>query len=137
MCWISNTNLAVGRATGSQEFARVKFRLNFSENEQKLNLAFRVYVDLYERDDTLDVYITGPGTEEELVSRGNRDDRIGRIVNTIVKPDGQPSKDLDFTRNWDFGSNESGNEEYRALVHAYPEIRRDRKWTNEVSINLG
>ncbi len=137
MCWISNTSLEVGRATGGEEFARVKFRLNFSGNEQKLNLAFRVYVDLYERDDSLDVYITGPGTGEELLSRGNRDDRIGRFVNTIVNPDGKAYKDLEFKNHWDFGSNEWGNEEYRALVHAYPEIRRDRKWTNEVSINLG
>ncbi len=137
MCWITDVELEVGRGAGSEEFAQVSFHLHFSEAEQSLDLEFTVYVDLYERDDELDTHIPFAGPQEYIGARGNRDDYIGRIDTTHVRPDHESSIDLELRRDWDFGDQERGNEEYRALVHAYPEIRRDMKWSNEVSISLG
>jgi len=91
---------------------------------------------LYERDGDLDHYIPVGGTHKKI-PRGNPDDYIGYIGMQVVRPDGEDSKEIQFEREWDFGDQESGNEEYRTLVHAYPEIRRDIQWSNEVRINLG
>ena len=137
MARISNVNLEVGR-TGAQEFARVRFRLNFSTSERELNVPFLVFADLYERDDGLDTFIAhDPDLFAAQLPRGNRDDLVGEIARRIVRPNGSVSVDLDVRRDFDFGDRENGNEEYVAMVSAYPDIRGDTRFSNEVSANLG
>lgn len=134
---IGNIQLEVGR-TGSDEFARVRFRLNFSASERSLNMPFLVFADLYERDDGLDTYIAhDPNLFAAQLNRGNRDDLVGEIGRRTVRPDGQGFRDVELRRDWDFGNQESGNEEYVALVSAYPDVRGDTRFSNEVVANLG
>jgi len=138
MASISNVSLEVGSVGGGVEFARVTGRLNFSAGERDMNVSFLVYADLYERDDALDVFIPQNSNQfATQVARGNRDDLIGEIGRQNVRPNGNSSVDLEFRREWDFGNQESGNEEYRALITAYPDIRGATRFSNEVSINLG
>ena len=138
MASISSVNLEVGRVSGSTEFARVTCRVHFSAGERDLNLTFQVFGDLYERDDALDVFLPqGPQKFATQVANGNRDDLIGEIGRRNVRPDGNSFVDLEFRREWDFGNQESGNEEYRALITAYPDIRGATRFSNEVSVNLG
>lgn len=137
MARISNVNLEVGRS-GENEFARVRCRVSFSASERDLDIPFLVYADLYERDDALDVYVAH---DSDLFAaqmpRGNRDDLVGEIGRRIVRPNGDSNVDLDIRRDFDFGDRENGNEEYRALVSAYPDIRGDTRFSNEVVANLG
>ena len=137
MANISNVNLEVGRVSASTEFARVTCRVNFSAGERDLNLRFQVYADLYERDDALDIFIPQNQDFATQVARGNRDDLIGEIGRSSIRPDGNASVDLEFRREWDFGNQESGNEEYRALITAYPDVHGATRFSNEVSVNLG
>jgi hypothetical protein len=137
MCNISRVRLEVGREASGLEFARVTCRISFSQTERDLNLRFRTRALLYERDETLDVYTLGATTSTTQIPRGNRDDLVGSIGSQSVRPDGQAFQDLEFRRAWNFGDQESGNEEYRAIVRAIPDIRGDIAVSSEVSANLG
>ena len=138
MASIGNVNLEVGRVSGSTEFARVRFQVTFSGAERDLNIPFLVFADLYERDDALDNYFPqNPRDFATQIARGNRDDLIGEIGRRTVRPNGTAPVDVDIRREWDFGNQESGNEEYRALITAYPDIRGATRFSNEISMNLG
>ncbi len=137
MARVSNVNLEVGR-NGSTEFARVRCRVNFSATEQELNIPFLVFADLYDRDDGRDQYIAhDTDLFATQLPNGNRDDLIGEVGRRTVRPNGQAFRDLDIRRDFDFGNQEAGNEEYIALISAYPDIRSDTRFSNEVSANLG
>jgi hypothetical protein len=69
-------------------------------------------------------------------ANGNLDDYIGPIFKGTIQPGGQATIHRTHRREWNFPSNESGAEEYRALVLIVPEIRRASAWSNEVKINL-
>jgi hypothetical protein len=126
------------RRTGSNEFARARFRVNFSASERELNIPFLVFADLYERDDALDTMVAHDvNLFAAQLPRGNRDDLVGEIARQTVRPNGNSFVDLDLRREFDFGNQESGNEEYVALISAYPDIRGDTRFSNEVSANLG
>jgi hypothetical protein len=104
MAHISNVQLEVGRS-GSNEFARIRFRVTFSASERSLNIPFLVYADLYERDDALDTYIAhDPNLFAAQLPRGNRDDLIGEIARRIIRPDGNPHVDLDVRRDFLFAA---------------------------------
>jgi len=137
MARISNVDLEVGRA-GANEFARVRFRVNFSESERELNIPFLVFADLYERDGARDTYLAhDPDLFAAQLPRGTRDDLVGELARRIVRPNGDAAVDLDVRRDFDFGDRENGNEEYIAMVSAYPDIRGDTRFSNEISANLG
>ena len=137
MARILNVSLEVGRA-GPEEFARVQFRVNFSASEQELNIPFLVFADLYERDDGRDRFIAhDPDLFAAQVTRGNRDDLVGEIARRTIRPDGEATIALDLRRDFDFGDQEGGNEEYFAMISAYPDIRGDTRFSNEVVANLG
>lgn len=137
MAYVSNVRLEVGR-TGTTEFATVQCRVNYSQIEIELNIPFLVYADLYDRDDGLDIFIAHEADKfAAQQAKGDRDDLIGEIGRRTVSPNGQSFSDIEIRRNFDFGNQESGNEEYLALVSAYPEIRGDTRFSNEVKANLG
>lgn len=138
MASISAVKLEVGRVSSSTEFARVTFRVAFSLAERELNLPFTVFADLYERDDALDHYFPqNPQSFATQVAQGNRDDLVGEIGRRMIRPNGESTVSVDLRREWDFGDQESGNEEYRALVTVYPDIRGAARFSNEISANLG
>ena len=135
MCWITQVRLTVGRVTSYEEFVKVTCKLHFTKAEVKLNLRYKVYSYLYERDDAKDHYIPS-SRNVAVIPRGNADDRIGLIGSQWISPDGEDSKDITFENRWDFGRNESGVEEYSAYVYAYPELWSDFRWSQEIRIDL-
>ena len=129
------TNL--GRAASGLETATVSGTVNFTPREVAENQRYTVQAFLRDRDDANDVWNILPDgtiTRHEL---GNPDDIIGTLGSILLRPNGQPSRSFNINREFDFGNNEIGREEYYAIVTIVPEVRGDLKQTNEVSIDLG
>jgi hypothetical protein len=137
MARISDLRLEVGRASGSVEFARIRGRVSWTGREVGENYWYRLAAALVERDDERDFFDMLPDGNIHWYSVGNLDDWIGWIGSTWMRPAGQASRTFDLRRNWDFGNQESGNEEYLGVATVVPEMRSDIRFSNEVSINLG
>lgn len=137
MARISDLRLEVGRSSGTIEFARLRGRVNWTWREVNENLWYRLSAALVERDDGRDFFDMLPDGNIHWYSVGNLDDWIGWIGGTWMRPGGVSSRTFDLRRNWDFGNQESGNEEYLGIATVVPEVRSDIKFSNEVSINLG
>jgi hypothetical protein len=138
MARVRNVALSIGRVNSSTEFAEVSYDIEFSGAEVTLDLEFKEFVSLFERDDDLDEFYQEWGSNLGIQwrARGNLDDYIGVVRDGSIRPDGVAVHHRTHRREWAFPSNESGNEEYRALVLVAPEIYRGSGWSNEVSINL-
>lgn len=141
MARINNARLRMGRVSGSQEYAEVTFQVNFTTAEVEQNLLFGLHTMLYERDDSIDVYIPRPNGAFSLsvdkISKGNADDYVRYLDSRSIRPNGRSTQFFRIRREFNVGNQEGGNEEYRALVNIIPEIAPGRAWTNELSINLG
>ena len=137
MARISNARLRVGRISGSTEFAELVVTVRWRTREVNENQWYLLRAMLVERDDGRDFFDMLPDGNIHWLSIGNLDDWIGSIGARWVRPAGTTSRTYTFRRNWDFGSNESGNEEYVGVATVVPELRADIKFSNEVSINLG
>ncbi len=136
MATITNVTLNVGKA-GSQEFAEVEYDVQFSAAEVSLNLQFEEWVMLFERDGGLDRYLESAELNTGLMrAHSGNDDYIGQVHYGTVSPGGSSTLHRTHRREWSFPNNESGAEEYSALVWVRPEIRAGRSWSNEVSANL-
>ncbi|MFX1470427.1 MAG: hypothetical protein ACFFB8_17425 [Promethearchaeota archaeon] len=135
MCWITHVRLTVGRVSSFTEFAKVKFKIHFTEAEVKLNLRYKVYSYLWERDGKKDWYIPS-ARNIARIPREDADDCIGQIGAQWIRPDGNASRDIEFEKQWDFGRNEKSAEEYSAYVYAYPELWSDFIWSSEIVIDL-
>jgi hypothetical protein len=68
---------------------------------------------------------------------GDADDRVRRLPPQVVQPDGRSRVTVIIEERFDIGDQESGDEEYRAVVFVIPEIRADVAMSNEVIANLG
>lgn len=62
---------------------------------------------------------------------------VGFIRSTSIRPNGQSSRPFELRRNFNFGNQEVGNEEYYAVATVVPEVRGNLARSNEVSANLG
>jgi hypothetical protein len=136
---VRDVRLDVGRAPSGLEFAEVSYTVDFTAAEVDLNLPFTEYIVLWERDEELDSYVQPAdpiGITRVGVGRG--DDLIGVIYkgDSSIRPNGRRSISRNHRREWRFPENESGREEYRALVQVIPDIRLGGAWSNEVSIDL-
>lgn len=141
MANVSNVRLAMGRVNSTMEFAEVTFTIRFSNQEVKENLAFGLFIPLFEIDDQLDTYHwEANGAFNVSVnwrSIGNQDDFITWITSEVIHPNGNNTLVLTRRKDFNVGNQESGNEEYKALVWAVPEIVEGKAWSNTLSINLG
>ncbi|MGI8638366.1 MAG: hypothetical protein ACR2MG_00200 [Pyrinomonadaceae bacterium] len=141
MANVSNVRLAMGRVSDRMEFAEVSFSINFSGQEVKENLVFGLYIPLFEIDDDLDIYHLEPngafsvGINWQPVD--DRDDFVTWISAETIRPNGNSTIFLTRRKEFDVGNQESGNEEYKALVWVIPEIVEGKAWSNTLSINLG
>lgn len=140
MAQVLNVVLQVGRGSGDREFATIEYDIEFREAEIAQNLWFDEFVALLDIDDERDRYLNLLGAEylHAHFAVGNIDDDIGVIhfAKNSVRPDGQALVHRSFKRDWDFPDNESGDEEYRALIVVTPEVHAASAWSNEVHINL-
>ena len=137
MANINNVRLEVGRVSGSTEFARVTGIVRWTSREQDENLLYTVRADLRERDDSRDTWNMLPDGRITRHERGDEDDTVGFVGSVAIRPNGQSSRPFEIRRNFNFGNQESGNEEYYAVTTVVPEIRGDLAFSNEVSANLG
>lgn len=137
MAEVHNVRLTVGRVPSGREFATVTYDIHFTPVERQLRMRFDEWIVLFERDDDLDRYYQRADANLGLrwEGQGDPDDLIGQIHFGPVTANA-PVVSRSHTRDWNFPNNESGDEEYRALVQVYPEIRPGRAWSNEVSVNL-
>lgn len=137
MANLSNVRLEVGRINGTTEFARVTGVLSWGSRERAENLSYSVRTFLRERDGSRDTWNMLPDGGITRHERGDEDDSVGFIDSTSMRPNGQSSRPFELRRNFNFGNQEIGSEEYYAVATVVPEIRGDLALSNEVSANLG
>jgi hypothetical protein len=137
MAKVRNVNLVVGHGPEG-EFAEVSYDVEFNRTELALNMGFYELIALMERDEGLDTYFPGFPASVLQYPSGNLDDNIGTVFKgpDVMHPDGESVVHRRHRRDWRFPNNESGPEEYRALVIVRPELWEGAAWSNEVSVNL-
>ncbi len=137
MADITRAVLSVGRITSATEFAEMSITVRWTTREVAENLWYRLSGFLVERDDGRDFFDMLPDGNIHWSSVGNLDDFIGTVGKQWVRPSGSRSRSYTLRRNWDFGNQEAGAEEYNGVATIVPETSGDIKFTNEVSANLG
>ncbi len=141
MAHVSNVRLSMGRVSSSIEYAEVNFSINFTSKEVSDNLAFGLFIPLFEIDDAMDTYHweTNGAFNVSVNWRniGDLDDFITWISSEVIRPNGNSTVVLTRRKEFDVGNQESGNEEYKALVWVIPEIAEGKAWSNTLKINLG
>lgn len=141
MAHVSNVRLSMGRVSSTLEFAEVSCTITFSGKEVADNIAFGMFIPIFERDDGLDTYHwEANGAFNVSVNRraiGNLDDFITWVSSEVIRPNGNHTISITRRKEFDVGNRESGNEEYRALVWVVPEICEGKAWSNELHVNLG
>lgn len=137
MANISNVRLRVGRATSTIEFAELRLTVRWTGRERQENLWYLLSGFVVERDDGRDFFDLLPDGRIHWLSIGNLDDFVGTIRRQWIRPAGATSRNYTLRRDWDFGNQESGAEEYMGIATVVPETRADIKFAPEVSANLG
>jgi hypothetical protein len=137
MSAITSVRLRVGRVSSATEFAELTIRVSWTSREVAENFAYLLRGFLVERDDGRDFFDTLPNGDIHWLSIGNLDDYVGSIGSQWVRPNGANSRTFTFRRNWDFGNQESGAEEYMGIATIVPETRGDVAFAPEISANLG
>jgi hypothetical protein len=137
MATITDVRLTVGRVSSATEFAELRVTVGWTGREVQENLWYLLSGFVIERDDDRDFFDMLPDGNLHWLSIGNLDDFIGTIERRWVRPDGQGSRTFTLRRNWDFGNQESGAEEYMGVATVVPETRGDVRFSPEISANLG
>ena len=137
MATITFVDLDVGRVTSTTEFAQLRVTVRWTARERQENLWYLLRGFVVERDDGRDFFDMLPNGWLHWLSIGNLDDFIGHIRDMWVRPAGQSSRTYTLRRNWDFGNQEAGAEEYMGIATVVPEIKSDIRFATEVSANLG
>ena len=141
MASVNDVKLAMGRVSKNTEFGEVSFRITFSSQEVRENLTFGLYVALFEVDNELDTYHFEPNGAFNVSVNwraiGDLDDFVAWLTSEQIRPNGSNSLILTRRAQFDVGNQESGEEEYKALVWVVPEIVEGKAWSNTVLINLG
>lgn len=137
MATITNVRLRVGRVSSATEFAELTIRVNWTNRERQENMSYLVRGFVVERDDGRDFFDMLPDGGIHWLSIGNLDDFIGNVGAQWIRPNGVSSRTITMRRNWDFGNQESGSEEYMGIATVVPETRGDIRFSPEISANLG
>jgi hypothetical protein len=137
MANISSVRLKVGRVSSSVEFAELTVTVHWTSRERAENFWYYLQGFVVERDDGRDFFDMVPSGAIHWYSIGNLDDFIGRIGGKWIRPAGAASRTYVLKRNWDFGNQEGGAEEYMGIATVVPEVRADIKFAPEISANLG
>ncbi len=141
MARIGQVSLEMGRKMGSPlEFADVRTEISFTQREIEENLEYTVQVLLVEQNDALDMrvpLINGDQVVFSPIGRGKWDEVIRQFRPFKIRPDGRRADTIEIREEFEIGDQESGDEEYWALVLVVPEISEAVRWSNRVQINLG
>jgi hypothetical protein len=137
MAAITSVRLRVGRVSSATEFAEITIRVSWTTRERQENMAYLVRGFVVERDDGRDFFDMLPDGNIHWSSIGNLDDFIGTVGSQWVRPNGAASRTVTLRRNWDFGNQEPGAEEYMGIATIVPETRGDIRFAPEISANLG
>lgn len=137
MASISNLKLSVGRVSGKTEFAEVSLVVHWSDLEKKENMSYFLRTFLIEQDEKRDFYNMKPDGNIQWKNTEDLDDYVGYIDGQWIRPDGSSSRSLKFRREFDFGNQERGDEEYIGIATIVPDLRADMQISNLVKANLG
>jgi hypothetical protein len=137
MATISNVSLRVGRVSSTTEFAELSITVRWTSREVSENFWYLLSGYVVERDDSRDFFDMLPSGNIHWHSVGNLDDFIGTISSQWVRPSGSASRTYTLRRNWDFGNQEAGAEEYMGIATIVPEVKGDIRFAPEISANLG
>lgn len=137
MAAITGARLSVGRVTSRTEFAELVVTVRWTRREVSENLWYKLSGFLVEQDDRRDFFDMHPDGNIHWLSIGNLDDFIGTIGRQWVRPSGRNSRVFTLRRNWDFGNQEAGSEEYFGIATIVPEVRSDIRSSNLIRANLG
>ena len=137
MCYISSVSLRVGRISSATEIAELRTTIRWTSREVSENFYYLLNGYLVERDDGRDFFDVLPSGGIHWHSIGNLDDFVGTIGAQWVRPNGASSRTIVMRRNWDFGNQEPGAEEYMGIATIVPETRGDVRFAPEISANLG
>jgi hypothetical protein len=137
MASISSVRLRVGRVSSAVEFAELRTTVRWTARETSENFFYFLTGFLIERDDGRDFFDMLPSGAIHWHSVGNLDDFVGTIGGQWVRPNGSRSRTIVMRRNWDFGNQEAGAEEYMGIATIVPEVRGDVRFAPEISANLG
>jgi hypothetical protein len=137
MAAITRVNLDVGRVSSQIEFAVLNITVEWNSREVQENLSYLLRGFLIEQDDGLDFFDMNPDGSIHWEDIGDLDDYVGLIGSQWVRPDGSTLRNFRFRREWNFGDQESGNEEYIGIATIVPETQGDIRFSPEVSANLG
>jgi hypothetical protein len=137
MANITDVRLTVGRVSSATEFAELRVTVRWTSREVQENMWYLLAGYVVERDDGRDFFDMLPDGNLHWLSIGNLDDFIGTIERRWVRPAGQATRTFTLRRNWDFGNQEAGAEEYMGVATIVPEVRGDVRFAPEISANLG
>jgi hypothetical protein len=143
MAILRNITLTVGRLPSGDEFAEVFYDVDFGDVEISHDFWYGEQIYLMERDEGADIISRHVGARADgsnLLAdpKGDPDGMIGPVFNrrSSFRPAGRRTVRRSHRREWAFPRNESGPEEYRALVVVTPEIWQDSAWSDKVTMNL-
>lgn len=137
MASISRVDLNVGRVTSSTEFAELNITVLWTAREVQENMQYLLRGMLVEKDDGKDFYDMNPDGSVHWEDIGDLDDYVGTIDTQWVRPNGSSSRNFRFRREWNFGDQEGGSEEYLGIATIVPETRGDMRFSAQVNANLG
>ena len=137
MARISFLDLDVGRRTSGIEFARLTLNVTWTSREVQENLYYWLSGYLIEQDDGLDFMDMKPNGGVQWEDIGGLDDFVGTIRQLWIRPNGALTRSYVLERDWNFGNQESGDEEYRGIATVVPELRSDFRMTGILKANLG
>ena len=137
MATITNVSLRVGRVSSTTEFAELRITVRWTAREVSENFWYLLAGYVVERDDSRDFFDMLPSGNIHWLSIGNLDDFIGTVRRQWVRPSGSTTRTYTFRRNWDFGNQEAGSEEYMGIATIVPEVKGDIRFSPEISANLG
>lgn len=137
MASISRVDLDVGRVSSSIEFAELNITVNWTAREVQENMQYLLRGILIEKDDALDFYDMNPDGSVHWEDIGDLDDNVGTIDSQWIRPNGATSRNYRFRREWNFGNQETGSEEYIGIATIVPEVRGDMRFSQQVNVNVG
>ena len=142
MANVSNVRLAMGRRNEELEIGTVSCNVNFSRLEIEQDMAFAVYIALYEVDGERDMFhYTKNGAFDATITRApspdKKDDFVQLLSSEVIRPSGSSTRFLERSVDFDVGEQEKGKEEYEAVVWVVPEVTEGIAWSNRVRRDLG
>lgn len=136
--------LTIGQSENnpSNQLARVRLTVDFTENEVQANSRYLVQAFLYEKDDDRDFVVMKTDGTPQRLPLGKKDNRVGTIGKRWIRPDGNKKRGLTLEEEWNFPELDDNifqpAEQFYAAVTIVPEMAiGDLEISPIVTIDIG